>query len=75
MNKPTVRDFRVGTIADLCKGVSALEYSHERLSELAAYPSGGSTIEATLGGIQAQKAQLGKKRTGGGGRSFRSERT
>lgn len=66
MTKSAIRDFRTGTIAELAAPVSATDYSYERLSERAAYPSGGASVEATLGGILAQKTQKGRKRTGGG---------
>ncbi len=62
----TPRDFSAGTIADLCRPVSAQEISVEHVKRNAAYSSQGRTEGDQVGRLkQAQTAQ-GVKRVGGG---------
>ena len=66
----TPRDFSTGSIADLCRPVSAQEISAEHVKRNAAYSSQERTEGDQVGRLkQAQTAQ-GVKRTGGGWRKM-----
>ncbi len=66
----TPRDFTTGTIAELCRGVSATEISAEHVKRNAAYSSAGRTEGDQVGRLKQTQTHQGAKRTGGGWRKM-----
>jgi len=64
----TVRDFGTGTIAELCRPVSATEFSAGHVARNAAYSQSGRTEGNQAGRLKSVQTLQGKERTGGGWR-------
>ena len=60
------RDFRVGTIAELCQPIAANEISAERLDFQEAFSPSEQSRQARIGRVAQLRTTQGRKRTNGG---------
>ena len=60
------RDFRVGTIAELCRPVAVNEISAERLDFQEAFSPNDQGRKARMGRVAQLRSTQGRKRVGGG---------
>ena len=64
------RDFRVGTIAELCRPVAVNEISAQRLDFQEAFSPSDQGRKARIGRFLQLRSTQGRKRSGGGGKKM-----